>query len=103
MKNISKEALKLFKSSYKLTISELENEILQKEIELENFFNDDNMLKRKSSDYITCLWGTYTKNSFKRYYELRQDIKKCYKKLTEYKTTYDLFNLEITNESNNSK
>ena len=37
MKNISENTIKLFKSNYKLAISELENKILEKEMELENF------------------------------------------------------------------
>ena len=49
MKNISENTIKLFKSNYKLAISELENKILEKEIELENFFNNDNKSKSNNS------------------------------------------------------
>lgn len=49
MKNISENTIKLFKSNYKLAISELENKILEKEMELENFFNNDNISKSKNS------------------------------------------------------
>ena len=53
MKNISENTIKLFKSNYKLVISELENKILEKEMELENFFNNDNISKSKNSYSVT--------------------------------------------------
>lgn len=58
MKNISENTIKLFKSNYKLAISELENKILEKEMELENFFNNDNISKSKNS-YTVSLFGSY--------------------------------------------
>lgn len=82
MKNISENTIKLFKSNYKLAISELENKILEKEMELENFFNNDNISK--------------SKNSY-------QDITKYYNLLQEYKTTYDNFILGLENESNSNQ
>lgn len=94
MKNISENTIKLFKSNYKLAISELENKILEKEMELENFFNNDNISKSKNS--------YYDKNLFKRYHELKQDITKYYNLLQEYKTTYDNFILGLENESNSN-
>lgn len=95
MKNISENTIKLFKSNYKLAISELENKILEKEMELENFFNNDNISKSKNS--------YYDKNLFKRYHELKQDITKYYNLLQEYKTTYDNFILGLENESNSNQ
>ena len=95
MKNISENTIKLFKSNYKLAISELENKILEKEMELDNFFNNDNISKSKNS--------YYDKNLFKRYHELKQDITKYYNLLQEYKTTYDNFILGLENESNSNQ
>lgn len=97
MKNISENTIKLFKSNYKLAISELENKILEKEMELENFFNNDNISKSKNS------YTVYDKNLFKRYHELKQDIMKYYNLLQEYKTTYDNFILGLENESNSNQ
>lgn len=97
MKNISENTIKLFKSNYKLAISELENKILEKEMELENFFNNDNISKSKNS------YTVYDKNLFKRYHELKQDITKYYNLLQEYKTTYDNFILGLENESNSNQ
>lgn len=94
-KNISENTIKLFKSNYKLAISELENKILEKEMELDNFFNNDNISKSKNS--------YYDKNLFKRYHELKQDITKYYNLLQEYKTTYDNFILGLENESNSNQ
>lgn len=100
MKNISENTIKLFKSNYKLAISELENKILEKEIELENFFNNDNI----SNSYTVSLFYTsYDKNLFKIYHELKQDITKYYNLLQEYKTTYDNFILGLENESNSNQ
>ena len=97
MKNISENTIKLFKSNYKLAISELENKILEKEMELENFFNNDNISKSKN------IYTYYDKNLFKRYHELKQDITKYYNLLQEYKTTYDNFILGLENESNSNQ
>lgn len=66
MKNISENTIKLFKSNYKLAISELENKILEKEMELENFFNNDNISKSKNS---------YTVSLFYTYYDLNYNLK----------------------------
>lgn len=96
MKNISENTIKLFKSNYKLAISELENKILEKEMELENFFNNDNIS-------ISFFYTYYDKNLFKRYHELKQDITKYYNLLQEYKTTYDNFILGLENESNSNQ
>lgn len=62
MKNISENTIKLFKSNYKLAISELENKILEKEIELENFFNNDNISKSKNSYTVSLFYTSYDKN-----------------------------------------
>lgn len=78
MKNISENTIKLFKSNYKLAISELENKILEKEIELENFFNNDNIFKSKNSYTVSLFYTSYDKNLFKIYHELKQDITKYY-------------------------
>ena len=78
MKNISENTIKLFKSNYKLAISELENKILEKEMELENFFNNDNISKSKNSYTVSLFYTYYDKNLFKRYHELKQDITKYY-------------------------
>lgn len=78
MKNISENTIKLFKSNYKLAISELENKILEKEIELENFFNNDNISKSKNSYTVSLFYISYDKNLFKIYHELKQDITKYY-------------------------
>lgn len=59
MKNISENTIKLFKSNYKLAISELENKILEKEIELENFFNNDNISKSKNSYTVSLFYTSY--------------------------------------------
>ena len=96
MKNISENTIKLFKSNYKLAISELENKILEKEMELENFFNNDNISKSKNSYTVSLFYTYYDKNLFKRYHELKQDI-------TKYKTTYDNFILGLENESNSNQ
>lgn len=100
MKNISENKIKLFKSSYQMAISELELEILQKEIELEDFF-DDSKKSTTSYDITTAIWSTTyrDKNLFKRYNELKRSIREAYNKLEEYKTTYNNFILEL-NESN---
>jgi hypothetical protein len=103
MKNISENTIKLFKSNYKLAISELENKILEKEMELENFFNNDNISKSKNSYTVSLFYTYYDKNLFKRYHELKQDITKYYNLLQEYKTTYDNFILELENESNSNQ
>ena len=103
MKNISENTIKLFKSNYKLAISELENKILEKEIELENFFNNDNISKSKNSYIVNLFYTSYDKNLFKRYHELKQDITKYYNLLQEYKTTYDNFILGLENESNSNQ
>lgn len=95
MKNISENTIKLFKSNYKLAISELENKILEKEMELENFFNNDNISKSKNSYTVSLFYTYYDKNLFKRYHELKQDITKYYNLLQEYKTTYDNFILGL--------
>lgn len=92
MKNISENTIKLFKSNYKLAISELENKILEKEMELENFFNNDNISKSKNSYTVSLFGSYYDRNLFKRYYDLLQ----------EYKTTYDNFILGLENESNSN-
>lgn len=92
MKNISENTIKLFKSNYKLAISELENKILEKEIELENFFNNDNI----------SIGSYYDRNLFKRYHDLKQDLIRHYDLLQEYKTTYDNFILGLKNESNSN-
>ena len=76
MKNISENTIKLFKSNYKLAISELENKIFEKEMELENFFNNDNISKGKNSYTVSLFYNYYDKNLFKRYHELKQDITK---------------------------
>jgi hypothetical protein len=101
MKNISENKIKLFKSSYQMAISELELEILQKEIELEDFF-DNSKKSTTSCDIYTAVWcgSSYRdKNLFKRYNELKRSIREAYDKLEEYKTTYNNFILEL-NESN---
>lgn len=110
MKNISENTIKLFKSNYKLAISELENKILEKEMELENFFNNDNISKSKNSYTVSLFYSyydknlfKYDKNLFKRYHELKQDITKYYNLLQEYKTTYDNFILGLENESNSNQ
>lgn len=103
MKNISENTIKLFKSNYKLAISELENKILEKEIELENFFNNDNISKSKNSYTVSLFYTSYDKNLFKIYYELKQDITKYYNLLQEYKTTYDNFILGLENENNSNQ
>lgn len=103
MKNISENTIKLFKSNYKLAISELENKILEKEMELDNFFNNDNISKSKNSYTVSLFYTYYDKNLFKRYHELKQDITKYYNLLQEYKTTYDNFILELENESNSNQ
>lgn len=103
MKNISENTIKLFKSNYKLAISELENKILEKEMELENFFNNDNISKSKNSYTVSLFYTYYDKNLFKRYHELKQDITKYYNLLQEYKTTYDNFILRLENESNSNQ
>lgn len=41
MKNISENTIKLFKSNYKLAISELENKILEKEMEYDCVFQEE--------------------------------------------------------------
>lgn len=82
MKNISENTIKLFKSNYKLAISELENKILEKEMELENFFNNDNISKSKNSYTVSLFYTYYDKNLFKRYHELKQDITKYYNMIT---------------------
>lgn len=103
MKNISENTIKLFKSNYKLAISKLENKILEKEIELENFFNNDNISK-SNNNYTVSLFYTHNDNNlFKRYHELKQDITKYYNLLQEYKTTYDNFILGLENESNSNQ
>lgn len=100
MKNISENKIKLFKSSYQMAISELELEILQKEIELEDFF-DDSKKSTTSYDFTVAVWSTAyrDKNLFRRYNELKRSIREAYDKLEEYKTTYNNFILEL-NESN---
>lgn len=103
MKNISENTIKLFKSNYKLAISELENKILEKEIELENFFNNDNISKSKNSYTVSLFYTPYDRNLFKIYHELKQDITKYYNLLQEYKTTYDNFILGLENESNSNQ
>lgn len=103
MKNISENTIKLFKSNYKLAISELENKILEKKIELDNFFNNDNISKSKNSYTVSLFYTYYDKNLFKRYHELKQDITKYYNLLQEYKTTYDDFILGLKNESNSNQ
>lgn len=103
MKNISENTIKLFKSNYKLAISELENKILEKEMELENFFNNDNISKSKNSYTVSLFYTYYDKNLFKRYHELKQDITKYYDLLQEYKITYDNFILGLENESNSNQ
>ena len=103
MKNISENTIKLFKSNYKLAISELENKILEKEMELENFFNNDNISKSKNSYTVSLLCSYYDKNLFKRYYDLKQDLIRYYDLLQEYKTTYDNFILGLENESNSNQ
>lgn len=103
MKNISENTIKLFKSNYKLAISELENKILEKEIELENFFNNDNKSKSNNSYTVSLFYTNYNNNLFKRYHELKQDITKYYNLLQEYKTTYDNFILGLENESNSNQ
>lgn len=102
MKNISENTIKLFKSNYKLAISELENKILEKEMELENFFNNDNISKSKNSYTVSLCCSYYDKNLFKRYYDLKQDLIRYYDLLQEYKTTYDNFILGLENESNSN-
>lgn len=103
MKNISENTIKLFKSNYKLAISELENKILEKEIELENFFNNDNISKSNNSYTVSLFYTYYDNNLFKRYHELKQDITKYCNLLQEYKTTYDNFILGLENESNSNQ
>ena len=103
MKNISENTIKLFKSNYKLAISELENKILEKEIELENFFNNDNKSKSNNSYVVSLFYTHYNNNLFKRYHELKQDITKYYNLLQEYKTTYNNFILGLENESNSNQ
>lgn len=103
MKNISENTIKLFKSNYKLAISELENKILEKEIELENFFNNDNISKSNNSYTVDLSYTHYDNNLFKRYHELKQDITKYYNLLQEYKTTYNNFILGLENESNSNQ
>lgn len=103
MKNISENTIKLFKSNYKLAISELENKILEKEMELDNFFNNDNISKSKNSYTVSLFYTYYDKNLFKRYHELKQDITKYYNLLQECKTTYDNFILGLENESNSNQ
>lgn len=94
---------KLFKSNYKLAISELENKILEKEMELENFFNNDNISKSKNSYTVSLFGSYYDRNLFKRYYDLKQDLIRYYDLLQEYKTTYDNFILGLENESNSNQ
>lgn len=103
MKNISENTIKLFKSNYKLAISELENKILEKEIELENFFNNDNKSKSNNNYTVSLFYTHYNNNLFKKYHELKQDITKYYNLLQEYKTTYDNFILGLENESNSNQ
>lgn len=103
MKNISENTIKLFKSNYKLAISELENKILEKEMELDNFFNNDNISKSKNSYTVSLFYSYYDKNLFKRYHDLKQDLIKHYDLLQEYKTTYDNFILGLENESNSNQ
>lgn len=82
---------------------DLENKILEKEMELDNFFNNDNISKSKNSYTVSLFYTYYDKNLFKRYHELKQDITKYYNLLQEYKTTYDNFILGLENESNSNQ
>ena len=72
------------------------------EMELENFFNNDNISKSKNSYTVSLFGSYYDRNLFKRYYDLKQDITKYYNLLQEYKTTYDNFILGLENESNSN-
>lgn len=44
-----------------------------------------------------------SKNLFKRYHDLKQDLIRHYDLLQEYKTTYDNFILGLENESNSNQ
>ena len=72
-------------------------------MELDNFFNNDNISKSKNSYTVSLFYTYYDKNLFKRYHELKQDITKYYDLLQEYKTTYDNFILGLENESNSNQ
>lgn len=60
-------------------------------MELENFFNNDNISKSKNSYTVSLFYSYYDKNLFKRYHDLKQDLIRHYDLLQEYKTTYDNF------------
>lgn len=77
--------------------------IYKEAMELENFFNNDNISKSKNSYTVSLFYTYYDKNLFKRYHELKQDITKYYNLLQEYKTTYDNFILGLENESNSNQ
>lgn len=79
------------------------NKILEKEMELENFFNNDNISKSKNSYTVSLFYSYYDKNLFKRYHDLKQDLIRHYDLLQEYKTTYDNFILGLENESNSNQ
>lgn len=71
-------------------------------MELENFFNNDNISKSKNSYTVSLFGSYYDRNLFKRYYDLKQDLIRYYDLLQEYKTTYDNFILGLENESNSN-
>ena len=79
------------------------SKILEKEMELENFFNNDNISKSKNSYTVSLFYSYYDKNLFKRYHDLKQDLIRHYDLLQEYKTTYDNFILGLENESNSNQ
>ena len=72
-------------------------------MELENFFNNDNISKSKNSYTVSLFYSYYDKNLFKRYHDLKQDLIRHYDLLQEYKTTYDNFILGLENESNSNQ
>lgn len=77
-------------------------DIVLLDMELENFFNNDNISKSKNSYTVRLFGSYYDRNLFKRYYDLKQDLIRYYDLLQEYKTTYDNFILGLENESNSN-
>lgn len=88
---------KLFISSYKKFISDLEDKILNKEIELEEFFNKNFDTNTNSiSGYSAWFASAYKSNLFDEYLNIIECIEKLNKTLAKAKSVYTELFTETT-------
>lgn len=94
---------KLFISSYKKYIVDIEDKILNMEIELEGFLINLSNKKKSNRGIESYSFEYFPRSLFEQYLYKKQSLKKLYKELAECNDIYvELFG-EIKNEGNGNK